>query len=86
MKQATEYFNISPQKHIRLIGTYAAGKKPNCVTSGQWWTFMKRNLQTATELAQFSDEQIMSAFEKVQKSDFKMWTLETLLKYILNNH
>ncbi len=87
LKEAIDYFKKSPQRHIQIIGDYAVAKKPDCRTGGQWHTFMKRNLRVATELAEFSDEQIETAAKKIWGEEWlKHWTLETLLKYLINNH
>lgn len=81
----------SPQRHIVLIGEYAEERKPDCNTKGQWRAFTKRNLKVARQIAEFSDEQIADAFERMQKDlrskdDRKgfitKWTFETVLKYL----
>lgn len=87
LEGAVEYFKKSPQRHIQIIGDYANAKRPDCRTGGQWHTFMKRNLRVAKDLAEFSDEQIEAAAKKIWGEEWlKHWTLETLLKYLINNH
>ena len=87
LEEAVEYFKKSPQRHIQIIGDYAKAKKPDCRTGGQWCAFMKRNLRAATDLAEFSDEQVEKTAKKIWGEEWlKHWTLETLLKYLINNH
>lgn len=87
LNEAAEYFKRSSQRHIQIIGDYAQAKKPDCRTGGQWHTFMKRNLRVAKDLSEFSDEQIETAAKKIWGEEWlKQWTLETLLKYLINNH
>lgn len=87
LAEAVEYFKKSPQRHIQIIGDYAKAKRPDCRTGGQWYTFMKRNLRVATELAEFGDEQLESTARKIWGEEWlQRWTLETLLKYLINNH
>lgn len=87
LEEAVEYFKKSSQRHIQIIGDYAKAKKPDCRTGGQWHAFMKRNLRAATDLAEFDDGQIENAAKKIWGEEWlKHWTLETLLKYLINNH
>jgi len=87
LEEAVGYFRKSPHRHIRVIGDYADAKKPDCRTGGQWHAFMKRNLRIATDLSEFSDEQIEATAKKIWGEEWlKHWTLETLLKYLINNH
>lgn len=84
----------SPQKHIKIIAEYADEKKPNYETKGQWRAFTNRNLKIARQLSEFSMDQIADAFEKMlkdvrsesnknPKAFITKWTLETVLKYII---
>jgi len=84
----------SPQKHIQIIAEYADEKKPDYKTKGQWRAFTNRNLKVARQLSEFSMDQIADAFEKMlkdvrsesnrnPKAFITKWTLETVLKYII---
>lgn len=84
----------SPQKHIQIIAEYADEKKPDYKTKGQWRAFTNRNLKVARQLSEFSMDQITDAFEKMlkdvrsegnknPKAFITKWTLETVLKYII---
>ncbi len=76
--------NKSPQRHINLIGDYAAAKKPNFQTKGQWYAFMDRYLRVARRLSPFTDEQIEGAAKKVHGADWMTrWTLETVEKFLV---
>ena len=85
----------SPQKHIQIIAEYADEKKPDYKTKGQWRAFTNRNLKVARQLSEFSMDQITDAFEKMlkdvrsegnknPKAFITKWTLETVLKYIID--
>ena len=91
LEEFVDTMRKSPQRHVQLIGEYAEERKPDCNTKGQWRAFTKRNLKVARQIAEFSDEQIADAFERMQKDlrskdDRKgfitKWTFETVLKYL----
>lgn len=78
----------SAHRHIRIIGEYAQDRDFNYTTRGQWREIGVRNLRTAKRLSPFTDRQLTTAADLMDK-DLKenggfisSWTLETIEKYL----
>jgi hypothetical protein len=88
LKGFTDWTGLSAQRHVRVIGEWAATVKPDLTTKGQWDVFLRRNLRAAREVAPFTDSQIEAAFsrmvEMVKSKKFTP-TLETLVKFLTNH-
>lgn len=87
LKQFVEWCDISPNRHIQIIGGWAEITQPDCRTLGQWQSFIKRNVRAGQSLAPFTDKQIQDAYAKIeyaQKNEgwLRKPTLETILKFL----
>ena len=94
LEQFAESMEASPQRHIRIVGMYAATKELKYSTKGQWKVFTDRNLKAARRLSPYTDDQIGKAFTHIKentkspqnpKGYITRWTLETLEKYLEEN-
>ena len=83
LKEFVYWTDLSPQRHIKLIGQYADEKKLAFINHGQWKAFVNRNVRSARQLANFTDEQIAKAFSKIKNAHYvSEWTIETILKFL----
>lgn len=71
-----ESFLNSPQKHIRIIGSFCQVKGLQFSTPEEWTVFAKRWMKTAADIAKFEDNKINSALNEAMKWD--KWTLNTV--------
>ncbi len=75
----------SKSRHLNIVGFYMetrqASLRQKITTRGQLSAFIKRHAKSASALAVYTDDQIISAKEEVEvKYKTIDWTLETLLK------
>ena len=78
--------NESSRKALHIIAQWADTIKPNFTTHGQWQVFIKRNLRAATDLEEFTMQQIEQAYREIEEDSkngdkFKP-ALETIIKYL----
>lgn len=81
----------NPRRDIQLIASYAeAIGDNNLKLKSQWQGFIRQNLRAAKKLMPFSDEQILNAVNRIKELNtekptfLNRWTMETILKYIIN--
>ncbi len=81
---------LSNRRDIQIIGKWAETTLPDNNTRGEWHAFTKRNLRAAGDLAPFSEEKLMNAFERLEQAVKEGWltcyTLETLFKFATNTY
>lgn len=87
-KQFYAWCQKSPHKHVRIIGEWADTTKPDLKTRAQWEIFIRRHCRAAKQLEPFTDDQLSTAFTKIEESSgqsgwLKKYTLETLVKFIV---
>ena len=95
LKEFINWCDMSPHRHIQIIGAWADLRKPNFNRKSQWKEFINRNVRVAKKISVFTDEQIQQAYDKLENDIVHMdstgkkvgfitkYTLETLLKYIV---
>lgn len=85
LQKFKNYWSTSPARYMKVLIEYAEAKNPDCQTVGQWFSFWDRNRKSASELTAFTDQQIDKAAQTIYGERWiSRWTLETVLKYLLN--
>lgn len=90
LEEYVKSMRASPHRHIQILGEYAELRKLNFATKGQWRAFTDRNAQASRKLSPYSDEQIGSSFQRVQKfmkekerkGESALWGIETIYKFL----
>lgn len=84
--QFQKWCEISPSRHIQLIGDYAGIEKPDFKSKNQWKVFIGRNVRAAKKLESFSNEQLEKATKAMEKEKKEGWlkkpTMETIIKFL----
>jgi DNA-binding transcriptional regulator YhcF (GntR family) len=87
LKEFVKWCEVSPHKHIRIIGNWADTIEPDFQTKSQWEAFIRRNVRPAKNLEPFEDKRLIEGFKKIQEAVkagwLKKYTLETLFKFII---
>lgn len=82
-EQLKHWCDKSDRPYIRIIGEWAEATEANLTMKSQWEVYISKNVRVAKELANFSEEQIQSAFSEVEEEKRKLGytpALSTLLK------
>lgn len=66
-KQFIDWCKKSNQRHIRLIGEWADTIHPTHTMKTQWQAYLVANTAHAKKLSVFTDEQIVKAFQEIEK-------------------
>ncbi len=88
LKGFVEECRSNSRRHIQLIGEYADQKGLSFTTRGQWNALIKRFTKDAAQMAQFTDEQIAKAYDRMEldmeRNDWlrREWHMGTLVKYL----
>lgn len=82
-EQLKRWCDKSDRPYIKIIGEWAEATEANLTMKSQWEVYISKNVRVAKELANFSEEQIQSAFSEVEQEKKKLGytpALSTLLK------
>lgn len=72
----------SNRRDMNIIALFIEKKKPIIENKEQMGVLIKRHLRAASQLKDFSDEQIIKATKEAEDKYKDMWTLETLIKLL----
>lgn len=76
----------SNRRDLNIIAFYIQEKGIKVENPDQLGVIIRRNLRVAKDLKVFDDARIVTAKEIAKKKFEDLWTLETILKIIINNH